>query len=107
MGPKHFFFLVFKSCISVVESKIVIPRVKHIYITVFFLQEQFYKLSFVPKKEKSIVIPEDICTKLCAGPIISQVTKWVTCSHSYLYSDYEHHELMKSQKFDLTGEFIM
>ena len=30
-----------KSCISVVEDKIVTPRVKHIDITDCFLQEQF------------------------------------------------------------------
>ena len=29
------------SCISVVEAKIVTPRVKHVYISVCFLQEQF------------------------------------------------------------------
>ena len=29
------------SCISVVEDKIATPRVIHIYIPVFFLQEQF------------------------------------------------------------------
>ena len=37
------------SCISVVEAKIVTPKVKHIGITVYFLQEQFYNGNFVPK----------------------------------------------------------
>ena len=46
-----------RSCISVVEAKIVTPRVKHIDIPVFFLLEQFYNGLFVPKYEKSSVMP--------------------------------------------------
>ena len=59
------------SCISIVEAKIVTPIVKHIDIPVYFLQDQFYNGIFVPKYEKSCVIPEDTCTKPCSGPIIS------------------------------------
>ena len=66
------------SCISVVESKRVTPRVKHIDIPVCFLQEQFYNGLFIPKHEKSSVMPEDMCKKPCSGPIISHITKWMT-----------------------------
>ena len=45
------------SCISVFEAKIVTPRVKHIDILVFFLQEKIANGIFVPKYEKSSVIP--------------------------------------------------
>ena len=48
------------SCLSVVEDKIVTPRVKHIDITVCFLQEQFENGIFVPKYEKSSVMSEDM-----------------------------------------------
>ena len=37
------------SCISVVEAKIVTPRVKHIDIIVYFLQECFDNGLFIPK----------------------------------------------------------
>ena len=40
------------SCISVVGSKIVTPRVKHIYIPFYFLQEQFDNGLFITKYEK-------------------------------------------------------
>ena len=63
------------SFISVVEAKIVTPIVKHIDIPVYFLQDQFYNRIFVPKYEKSCVIPEDTCTKPCSGPIISRSNK--------------------------------
>ena len=66
------------SCISVVEFKIVTPRVKHIYITVYFLQEHFYNGILLPKYEKSSVVPADMCTKPCSGPIISRSNKWMT-----------------------------
>ena len=51
------------SCISMVEDEIVTPRVKHIDIPIFFLQEQFDNGIFVPKYDKSIVITEDMCTQ--------------------------------------------
>ena len=58
------------SCISVVGSKIVTPRVKQMDIPVCFLQEQFDNGIFVPKYEKSSVTTEDMCTKSCSGPMI-------------------------------------
>ena len=67
-----------KSCISVVESKRVTPRVKHIDISVCFLQEQFDNGLFLPKYEKSIIMPADMCTKPCSGPMIIRSTKWMT-----------------------------
>ena len=74
-------------CISVVEAKIVTPGVKHIYIPICFLQEQFENGLFLPKYEKFSVIPADICTKPCSGPIISWSTKWVTEFRLYPTSD--------------------
>ena len=65
------------SCIYVIEAKIVTPRVKHIDIPVCFLQEQFTNGLFLPKYEKSGVIPENMCTKPCSGPIISRSNKWI------------------------------
>ena len=53
------------SFISFVEAKIVNPRVKHIDITVCFLQEQFDNGIFLPKYEKSNFMPADMCTKPC------------------------------------------
>ena len=66
------------SCISDVEYKRVTPRVKHIDIPVYFLQEKFDNGLFLPKYEKASVMPEDMCTKPCSGPIISRITKWMT-----------------------------
>ena len=57
------------SCIYVVESKIVTPRVKNIDIPVCFLQEQFYNGLFLPKYENSSVMPADMCTKPCSDLI--------------------------------------
>ena len=65
-------------CISVIESKIVTTRVKYIIITVYFLQEQFENCIYVPKYDKSSVVPADMCTKPCSGPIIGQDNKWMT-----------------------------
>ena len=64
--------------ISVVEAKGVTPRVKHIDIHVCFLQEQFDSGVFLPKYEKSSVMPADMCKKPCSGPIIIQSTKCMT-----------------------------
>ena len=61
--------------IYVVEAKIVTPGVKQIKITVYFLQEQFDNGIFVPKYEKSSVMPVDMCTKLCSDSIIIRSTK--------------------------------
>ena len=81
-----------KSCISVVESERVTPRVKQIYIPVYFLQEIFDNGIFILKCEKSSVIPADICTKPCSGPIISRSTKWMTGFRLYPNSDTEHYK---------------
>ena len=66
------------SCISIFEAKIVTPRVKQIHIPVCFLQEQFDNGLFIPKYEKSSVMPAYMCKKACSGPIIIQSTKWMT-----------------------------
>ena len=50
------------SCISVVEAKRVTPRVKHIAIPVCFLLEQIDNGLFLPRCEKSSVVPSDMCT---------------------------------------------
>ena len=63
------------SCIYVAESKRVTPRVKQIDIPVYFLQEIFENGLFLPKYEKSSVMPEDMCTKPCSGPIIIRSNK--------------------------------
>ena len=47
-------------CISVVESKIVTPRGKHIDIPVCFLQEQL-KMVFLFKNMKGVVSCRQIC----------------------------------------------
>ena len=75
------------SCISVVESKIGVPRVKQIDINVFFIPEQFDNGLFVPKYENSSVMPEVMCTIPCLGPIISLSTKWMTGLRLYPTSD--------------------
>ena len=79
------------SFISVVEAKRVTTRVKHIDIPVYFLQEQFENGIFIPKYEKSSVMPVDMCTKPCSGPIISQSTKWMTGFRLYPTSETEHY----------------
>ena len=87
------------SCISVVEAKIVTPRVKHIDIPVCFLQEKFDNGLFLPKYEKSSVMPADICTKPCSGPIISRSTKWMTGFRFYPTSDTENYQFMRLHEF--------
>ena len=58
--------------------KFVTPRVKKFDIPVYFLQEQFDNSIFVPKYDKSSVMPEDMCTKPCPGSINCRSTKCVT-----------------------------
>ena len=82
------------SCIFVVEAKIVTPRVKHIDISLCFLQEQFDNGLFLPKYENSSVMPEDMCTKPCPGPIINRITKWMTGFRFYPNSGIEHYQFM-------------
>ena len=75
------------SFISVVESKRVNPKVKHIYIPIFFIQEQFDNGVFITKYEKNSVMPEDMCTKPCLVPNISWSTKWISGLRFYPISD--------------------
>ena len=89
------------SCISVVEAKIVTPRVKPIDIPVCFLLEQFGNDLFLPKYEKSSVMLADMCTKPCQGPIISRSTKWMTGFRLYPTSEIEHYQ------FTILHEFIV
>ena len=75
--------------ISAVRYKRVSPRVKHIGISVCFLQAQFDNGIFVPIYEKSIVMPTDMCTKPCSGTFISRGTKCMTGFRFYLNNDTE------------------
>ena len=63
------------SFIFVVEAKIVTPRVKKMYIPIYFIQKMVYNGLFIPKYEKSSVMPVYMCTKSCSGPIIGWSTK--------------------------------
>ena len=87
------------SCISIVEAKIVTPRVKYIDIPICFLQEQFDNGLFLPKYEKSSVMPEDMCTKPCPGPIFSRSTKWMTGFIFYPTIETEHYQFMRLHEF--------
>ena len=82
------------SCISVVEAKIVTPRVKHIDITVYFILEHFDNGLFLPKWEKCSVMPADMCTQLCSGTIISQSNKWMAGFRFYPTSETENYQFM-------------
>ena len=75
------------SCIPVVEAKRVTPRVKYIDITVCFLQDKFENDIFLPKYDKSSVIPANMCTKTCSGPIISRITNWMNGLRLYPTSE--------------------
>ena len=72
---------------SVVEAKIVTPRVKHIDIPVFFLKEKFDNGLFLQKYKNSSVMPEDMCTKPSSGPNISWGTKLMDGFKLYPTSD--------------------
>ena len=87
------------SFIYVVEAKIGTPRVKKIDIPVYFLQEQFENGLFLPEYEKSSVMPEDICTKPCSGPITSWITKWMTGFIFFPTSETEHYQFMRLHEF--------
>ena len=73
----------------------VTPRVKHIDIPVCFLQEKFDNGLFLPKYEKSSVMPEDMCTKPCSVPITSLITKWMTGFRLYPTSETENYQFMR------------
>ena len=83
------------SCLFVVESKRVSPRVKHIDIPVYFLLDQFDNGIFITKYENSSVMPADMCTKQCPGPIISWSNKWMTGFRFYPTSETEHNKFMR------------
>ena len=87
------------SCIYFVEYKRVTPRVKHVDITVWFIQEQFENCLLIPKYEKSSVIPADMCTKPFPGPIISWGTKCMTVFRFYTTSDIEQYQIMRLHDF--------
>ena len=86
-------------CISIVKDKRVTPTVNQIDIPVCFLQENVDNGLFIPKYEKSSVIPEDMCTKPCSGKIISQGNKWMTGLRLYPTSDTKHYQLMILDEF--------
>ena len=54
---------------------------------VCFIQENFDNGIFVPKYDKSSVMPEDMCTKPFTGPIISRGNKLTTRLRFYPTSD--------------------
>ena len=87
------------SCISVVEAKIITPRIKHIYIPVCFLQEQFENCLFLVEYDNASVMPADMCTKPCSGLIISCSTKCMTGFRFYPTSETEHYQFMRLQEF--------
>ena len=87
------------NCISVVEAKSVTTRVKHIDISVCFLQEPFDNGLYLPKYEKSGDMPEGMCTTPCSGPIISRSTKWMTGLIFYPTSEIEHYQFMILHEF--------
>ena len=87
------------SCIYLVEAKIVTPSVKHVDVPVLFLQEQFDNGIFLPKYEKSSIMPAYMCTKTCAGLIISRSTKWMNGFRLYPTRDTEHYQLMILHEF--------
>ena len=84
-----------------VEDIRVTPRVKHIDISVYFLQELFDNGIFVPKYENYSVMPESMCTKSCLGLIILRSNKCMAGFSFYPYSYTEHHQIMKLHGFDV------
>ena len=94
------------SCIPVVGDKTVTPIVQHIDITVYFLQENFENGFFVPKYEKSSVVPVDMCTKPFSGPIISRSNKWMTGFRFYSTNDTEHYQLIILYDFFCTKQIM-
>ena len=72
---------------------------KHIDIPVCFLQEQFDNGILLPKYDKSSVMPADMCTKPCSGPIISRSTKWMTGFRFYPTSETERYQFMILHEF--------
>ena len=83
------------SCMYVVEAKIVTPTVKHNYIPVCFLRYQFDNGLFIQKYDKSSVMPSDMCTKPCSGPITSWSNKLMTGFIFYPNSETECYQFMR------------
>ena len=83
------------SCISAVEAKRVDLRVKHIDIPVYFLQEKFYNGLIITKYDNSSVMPADMCTKPCSGPIIIRSTECITEFRFYPTIKTGHYQLMR------------
>ena len=87
--------------ISFVEAKIVTPRVKHVDVPVWFLQEQFDNGIFIPNYEKSSIMPAYMCTKTCSVTIISRSTKLMNGFRFYPTSDTEHYQLIILHEFSV------
>ena len=60
-----------------------------------FSTRKFDNGIFLPKYENSSVMPADMCTKPCPGPIISRVNKWMTGFRFYPTSETEHYQFMR------------
>ena len=80
--------------ISVIEAKGVILEVKHIDHPVCFLQEQFDNDLFLPKYEKSSVMPADMCTKPCSCQLIGWSTKYITGFRFYPTSEIGNYQFI-------------
>ena len=91
-----------KIYISIIKSKLVTPRKKHINIPVCFIQEKYDNGLFIPKYDKCIIISDDFCTKPFPGSIIYFSTKWMSGFCFYSSTNYEHYQLMRLQKCEVT-----
>ena len=73
-------------------------------LNTLIFQSIFYKINltnglFLPKYEKSSVMPADVCTKSCSGPIIIRSTKCMTGLRFYPTSETEHYQFMILHEF--------
>ena len=59
----------------------------------------FDKGNFITKHDKSSVMPEDMCTKPCSGPIISRSNKCMTGFILYQTRDTQQYQLMRVHEF--------
>ena len=69
------------------EYKRVSPRVKHIDIPIYFLQEQFDNGPVVPKYDNYSVVSADMWTKPYAGSVIIRSNKFMPGFIFYQTSD--------------------
>ena len=81
--------------IYVVDARTFTRRFKQIYIPFLFLREIFDNGLFVQKYDKSSVVPEDMCTKPCSGPIISRGNKCMAWLRIYPTGGTENYQLMR------------